>query len=77
MLIVLSELYGASVYDRKITLTCGLLAKLDPDDSITARKSFPIGDLLEGKGASLNILPFRHRLFLRGYGFRHLHGRIG
>ena len=53
-----SELYGGSVSDREITQTCGFLEKLEPGDSVMADKGFTIGDLLEGKGVSLNIPPF-------------------
>ena len=43
---------------KKITLTCGLLEKLDPSDSVMAERDFTIGDFLEGKGSSLDIPSF-------------------
>ena len=43
---------------RKITLTCGLLEKLNPGDSVMAERDFTIGDFLEGKGSSLDIPAF-------------------
>ena len=42
----------------KITLTCGLLEKLDPGDSVMAERDFTIGGFLKGKGSSLNIPSF-------------------
>ena len=52
--------YGGSAPDleKKITLTCGLLEKLDPGDSVMAERDFTIGDFLEGKGSSLDIPSF-------------------
>ena len=46
------------IWKKKITLTCGLLEKLDPSDSVMAERDFTIGDFLEGKGSSLDIPSF-------------------
>lgn len=53
-----SKLYGGSVSDREVTQKCGFLDLLEPGDSVMADKGFTIADLLEQRGASLNIPPF-------------------
>ena len=49
---------GLCLIWRKITLTCGLLQKLDPGESVMAEWDFTIGDFLGGKGSSRNIPSF-------------------
>ena len=49
---------GLRLIWKKIILTCGLLEKLDPSDSVMAERDFTIGDFLEGKGSSLDIPSF-------------------
>ena len=60
MLLDCHGMHGGSAPDleKKITLTCGLLEKLDPSDSVMAERDFTIGDFLEGKGSSLDIPSF-------------------
>ena len=45
--------------DKRLTEKSGVLDLLEPGDSVMADKGFPIGDLLEKRGCTLNIPPFR------------------
>ena len=54
-----SEGWGGRVSDRQITIESGILDLLEKNDSVMADKGFTIKDLLEKKGCTLNIPPFR------------------
>lgn len=53
-----SELYGGSVSDREIVESCKFLDLIEPGDSVMADKGFKVKDLLERRGATLNIPPY-------------------
>ncbi|XP_039295936.1 uncharacterized protein LOC111056826 isoform X1 [Nilaparvata lugens] len=53
----LSDLYGGSTSDKKITQDCGLLSQLQSGDLILADKGFLINDIVP-EGVSVNIPPF-------------------
>ena len=53
----LSSLYGGSVSDNEITLSCGLLDKLDPGDSIMADKGFLLDSHCKSRNITLNEPP--------------------
>ena len=53
----ISDLFGGNISDKELTAQCGLLDYLEEGDAIMADRGFNIGDLLEGKGVTLNIPP--------------------
>lgn len=54
-----SDAYGGSITDRKITESSGILNLVEETDFILADRGFDISDLLEDKGVVLNIPPFK------------------
>ena len=52
-----SNLYGGSISDRKLTEKSGLLNMLEPGDSVMADRGFTIADMLDIRGVALNIPP--------------------
>ena len=56
----LSELYGGSVSDREITLSSGLLDKLQSGDSLMADKGFTIADECLKCNILLDVPPYVH-----------------
>ncbi|XP_039301447.1 uncharacterized protein LOC120356562 [Nilaparvata lugens] len=53
----ISDLYGGSTSDKKITQDCGVLSNLVPGDVILADKGFLISDIVP-EGVLVNIPPF-------------------
>ena len=53
----ISDLFGGNISDKELTAQSGLLDHLEEGDAIMADRGFNIGDLLEGKGITLNIPP--------------------
>ena len=53
----ISYLFGVNISDKELTAQSGLLDHLEEGDAIMADRGFNIGDLLEGKGVTLNIPP--------------------
>ena len=53
----LSETYGGRVTDKELTKRSGLIAKLEPRDSIMADRGFEVDELLPD-GVQCNIPPF-------------------
>lgn len=53
-----SALFTGSVSDKEITRCSGVLDLLERNDVVMADKGFDIDDLIEAKGAKLNIPPF-------------------
>ena len=52
---------GLCLIWRKVTLTCGLLEKLDPGDSVIAERDFTIGDFWRVRDLRLTSRPFCQR----------------
>lgn len=55
-----SDVYGGSISDRKITEVSGLLHLMQDEQFVLADRGFDISDVLEEKGVHLNIPPFKH-----------------
>ena len=55
-----SSIFEGAITDAHLVEQCGILAKLEPGDSIMADKGFDIQHLLAPIGVRLNIPPFRH-----------------
>ncbi|XP_065078250.1 uncharacterized protein LOC135701394 [Ochlerotatus camptorhynchus] len=53
-----SNAYVGRCSDRFITVSSGFLELIEPDDVILADKGFDIADLIESRGATLNIPTF-------------------
>ena len=53
----ISDLFGGNISDKELTAQSGLLDHLEEGNAIMADRGFNIGDLLEGKGVTLNIPP--------------------
>lgn len=53
-----SDAFEGSISDRELTIQSGLLEKINPGDLIMADRGFTIKDILQEKGADLNIPPF-------------------
>ncbi|KAB0790240.1 hypothetical protein PPYR_15429, partial [Photinus pyralis] len=54
-----SDVYGGSITDRKISEVSGLLDLLKGGDYVLADRGFDISDLLEERHVHLNIPPFK------------------
>ncbi|XP_031329193.1 uncharacterized protein LOC116160195 [Photinus pyralis] len=54
-----SDVYGGSITDRKISHISGILDLLKEADYVLANRGFDISDLLEEKHVHLNIPPFK------------------
>lgn len=54
----MSSLFGGSVSDNELTLSCGILDKLQPGDSIMADKGFVLESHCKARQVVLNIPPF-------------------
>ena len=54
-----SSIFEGAITDAHLVEQCGILAKLEPGDSIMADKGFDIQHLLAPIGVRLNIPPFR------------------
>ena len=54
-----SSIFEGAITDAHLVEQCGILAKLEPGDSIMADKGFDIQHLLAPTGVRLNIPPFR------------------
>ena len=54
-----SSIFEGAITDAHLVEQCGILAKLEPSDSIMADKGFDIQHLLAPTGVRLNIPPFR------------------
>ena len=52
-----SKLYGGCISDRELFTSSSLLELVEPGDSIMADRGFTVADLLDSKGATLNIPP--------------------
>ena len=44
--------------DKEVAKMCGLLDLLEPGDSVMADEGFTVSDLMEKRGAGLDIPPF-------------------
>ena len=54
----MSTLFGRSISDKEITLTSGLVEKLQYGDCIMGDRGFKIQEMLTSKGVSVNVPPF-------------------
>jgi len=53
-----SDCFEGGISDRDITVECGFIDFLNPNDMVLADRGFLIEDLVAERGASLNIPPF-------------------
>ncbi len=59
-----SDCFGGSISDRQIVKDSGFLDEIHTGDIVLADKGFEISDLLQEKGAYINIPPFKHGIQL-------------
>ncbi|XP_022804789.1 uncharacterized protein LOC111342011 [Stylophora pistillata] len=58
VILFVSEAYGGSISDRKLTQKSGLIDKLQRGDAVMADRGFNIGGDLAHKGVPVNLPPF-------------------
>ena len=56
--VFVSDLYEGSISDREIFEQCGILDHVNAGDLIIVDRGFTVKDLLQAKGAHMNIPPF-------------------